>query len=235
MKEKHNLVVNGSGNPSGGVYNKVKIRGEGTISDHIDCTSFKTHGSSSVEGNVKTNIFDVFGEAEVRGALHAESSSVYGNLEVYGDAAVKKAKVRGMMHAHQKLTSEAVDVKGSLLVQGNVEVEQFVSDGSFEINGMLNVGTIQVGIRYDNSTADEIGGEKITARRKFSFLPFTKKESFLVARIIEGDEIDLEYTKAQLVRGNKVRIGPGCEIELVEYHEGYQNTSQSVVKEYKKI
>lgn len=235
MKEKHNLVVNGSGSSSGGAYDKVKIRGEGTISDHVDCTSFKTYGSSSVQGNVKTNVFDVFGETEVHGALHAEAANIYGDLIVNGDATVKKTKVRGMMHVHHKLTSEAVDVKGGLLVQGNVEAEQFVSDGSFEIKGMLNAGIIQVGIRFDDSTAEEIGGEKIAARRKSSFLSFPKKESFLVARIIEGDEIDLEYTKAQLVRGNKVRIGPGCEIDLVEYHEDYQNTSQSIVKEYKQI
>lgn len=39
----------------------------------------------------------------------------------------------------------------------------------------------------------------------------------LEVETIEGDEIDLEGTKAELVRGKTVVIGAGCEIERVEY------------------
>ncbi|MNR67595.1 hypothetical protein D3C85_1916860 [compost metagenome] len=35
--------------------------------------------------------------------------------------------------------------------------------------------------------------------------------------VIEGDDIYLENTRAKVVRGNQVVIGPGCEIDLVEY------------------
>lgn len=42
--------------------------------------------------------------------------------------------------------------------------------------------------------------------------PFT-----LEVETIEGEDIDLESTKAELVRGRNVVIGAGCEIERVEY------------------
>ena len=36
---------------------------------------------------------------------------------------------------------------------------------------------------------------------------------------IEGDDVDLEYTEADVVRGRRVRIGEGCSIGRVEYSE----------------
>ena len=41
----------------------------------------------------------------------------------------------------------------------------------------------------------------------------------LRATLIEGDEIHLEDTSADVVRGKRVEIGPGCHIETVEYSE----------------
>lgn len=56
MEHPHSLTVNGSGNSAGGDYNKVKIRGEGTISNDMSCNEFKTYGTSDVRGNMKVKI-----------------------------------------------------------------------------------------------------------------------------------------------------------------------------------
>lgn len=45
-----------------------------------------------------------------------------------------------------------------------------------------------------------------------------KLKSELHAGVIEGDYIDLEFTTADIVRGNVVIIGNGCSIGRVEYH-----------------
>ena len=39
----------------------------------------------------------------------------------------------------------------------------------------------------------------------------------LETTVIEGDLISLENTKADVVRGNDITIGDGCEIGTVEY------------------
>ncbi|MGG2092005.1 cytoplasmic protein [Bacillus sp. S13(2024)] len=235
MKEQYNLSLNGSGNSSGGIYKNVKIRGEGTILDDIDCDVFKTFGTSEVQGNVKANMVTVFGETKIRGDLHSENVKVNGNLEVGGSAGVKRTKVRGMFDIGENFTGEELDVTGGINVKGNLEVENFNLNGACTIIGMLNSGEINIVLRYEHSNVEEIGGEKITVRKKSSFFPFSKHEGFLKTRVIEGDEIYLEYTKADVVRGNNVTIGPGCEISVVEYHESYKNAAQSLVKEYKQI
>ena len=52
---------------------------------------------------------------------------------------------------------------------------------------------------------------------------------------IEGDEVYLEYTRTKVVRGNNVSIGPGCEVELVEYKNNFQQAKGAAVKDSKKI
>ena len=61
------------------------------------------------------------------------------------------------------------------------------------------------------------------------------RRSELISEVIEGDEIYVEYTKAKVVRGNKVVIGPGCDIQSVEYREDFKALKDGNVKENKKI
>ncbi len=57
----------------------------------------------------------------------------------------------------------------------------------------------------------------------------------LTTDVIEGDEIYLEYTTAKAVRGKNVTIGQGCNIELVEYVDNFNQHNDSVVRESKKM
>jgi len=92
-------------------------------------------------------------------------------------------------------------------------------------------------LRFAESSADEIGGGKITVKKKRnSLLPLFKgSEGSLRAKVIEGDEVSLENTKADVVRGNKVKIGQGCEIGLVEYRSDLLEDKNATIKISKKI
>lgn len=58
---------------------------------------------------------------------------------------------------------------------------------------------------------------------------FTGNKSILKANLIEGDEIELENTEAEVVRGDKIKIGLGCRIGTVEYRSSLQIHPQSEV------
>jgi cytoskeletal protein CcmA (bactofilin family) len=235
MGEKQNLTINGSGSYGGGAYHKIKIRGDGTITADFECEVFKTFGSSDILKNGKANHFDVFGETEVRGNLVCNVMKIFGTTVVGGHASIQKAKVFGTLDVGDRFTGEEANIKGTLTVKGDTEFEVFKSTGSFDIEGLLNAGIIEVSLRYGASTANEIGGEKITVKKKSSFLPFAKGGGSLEAHVIEGDEIHLENTTADVVRGKLVRIGAGCKIGLVEYQESFIADSDSVVSEKRKI
>jgi cytoskeletal protein CcmA (bactofilin family) len=234
MEELHNLTVNGSGSYSGGKYRKIIIRGESTITDDTESASCKIYGTSQFLKNLETRSISVFGEVEVRGDLNSEETNVFGTMEIDGAARLKQAKVRGSLKIKEKMSGEMLDIKGNITVENDVEVEEFHSSGSFKIIGLLNAGTISINLRYAESEAKEIGGETITVRRKSSLIPFLQQTGTLVSHLIEGDTIYLENTRAEIVRGKDVTIGPGCEIGKVEYSEDYKKLGDAQVnKEFK--
>lgn len=87
--------------------------------------------------------------------------------------------------------------------------------------GLLNAETVEIsasrGIRIGS-----IGGSSIRIYKptQVSLLGlFHGSVSCAQVGDIEGDDVDLEYTQADVVRGRRVRIGEGCSIGRVEYSE----------------
>lgn len=231
MVKKQNLIINGSGSYSGGRYDKISIRGEGTIVSDVECSVFKIFGTSEVMENVKADTMKVFGEAETKGNLDSGEVIVMGTMSIAGKATINNLKVRGMLETGDHLRGEKADIKGSIAVEGDVEYDTFTSNGMFEIKGLLNAETIRIGLRHGQSSAEEIGGGKIIVKGKSAFLPFfIKDEGSLEAKVIEGDDIYLENTEAEIVRGNTVKIGSGCTIGLVEYSLDFSQDLNSTVK-----
>jgi cytoskeletal protein CcmA (bactofilin family) len=235
MKTK-NLIINGSGEYPGGQYDKISIRGEGTIVNDVECSVFHVYGTSEIAENATAGSVKILGEAEVKGNMEAEETLIMGTMTIGGNALLKKTKIFGTLDVEGRLTGEETTIKGSVTVNGDVEYEKFDSSGGFEIKGLLNADSIKISLRFGESRAEEIGGGKIIIKRKRnSLLPFGGEEGTLAAKVIEGDEIYLENTKAATVRGNKVNIGPGCQIGLVEYKNDLKQDSNSMIKMSNKI
>lgn len=230
MANGQNLIINGSGSYSGGIYDKVVIRGEGTIVNDIEGSIFKTYGTSEMSANVKANSMRVFGETEIEGTLSSNKCLVMGTMSVKGKSKINECKIRGMFDAGSHLNGIKADIKGSIAVDGDVEFDTFYSIGSFEVKGLLSADSITIKLRNCRSTAEEIGGGKITVKRKAFRIPFVNDEGSLTAKVIEGDQIYLENTEAKIVRGNTVKIGPGCTIGQVEYSDDFSQDPDSTVK-----
>jgi cytoskeletal protein CcmA (bactofilin family) len=236
MKKGDNLIINGSGSYPGGRYEKISIRGEGTIVNDVECSAFNVYGTSEATENVKTGTVKIMGEAKVKGDLEAEETVVMGTMTVNGKARLEKIKIFGLLEVGERLNGDQANIKGSISVNGDVEYETFDSSGGFEIKGLLTADTIKVGLRFGQSTAEEIGGGKIIIKKKKnSLLPFGKEMGSLKAKVIEGDDIHLEHTTADIVRGNNVKIGPGCQIGLVEYRNDLTHDPGSSIKIMTKI
>ncbi|KAB2333254.1 cytoplasmic protein [Cytobacillus depressus] len=234
MGEKQNLVINGSGSYGGGAYHKIKIHGEGTITADFHCDTFKTYGTSSALKSGEARKFTIFGETVIHGNLTCEEMKIFGTANVGGSAIIEKASVFGTLDVGESFQGEEANIKGSLSVKGDTEFEKFNSTGNFHIGGLLNADSIQISLRFDTSKADEMGGNKITVKKKSAIFPFFKGEGTLEARMIEGDEISLENTKADIVRGRTVVIGTGCDIKLVEYESKLTVDKDSTILEQRK-
>ncbi len=226
-----NLIINGSGSYPGGQYDKISIRGEGTIVNDVECSAFHVYGTSEANENVTTGSIKIMGEAEFKGNVEAKETLVLGTMRVGQYAKLKKMKILGLLEVDESLSGDEATIKGSIAVNGDVEYETFDSSGGFEIKGLLSAEKVKIALRFGESTAAEIGGGTITVKRKKnSILPFGKEIGTLNAKLIEGDDIYLENTSAEVVRGKTVKIGPGCQIGLIEYANGLTENPSSTIK-----
>jgi cytoskeletal protein CcmA (bactofilin family) len=231
MEKGQNLTINGSGNYSGGQYDKISIRGDATLVSDVECSVFNIYGTSEALENVKTKSVKVFGEAEVKGNLESEEMLIMGTMTVGGRAVLKKMKILGTLDVGESLTGDEANIKGTISAGGDVEYETFDSSGGFEIKGLLNADKINISLRFGQSFAGEIGGGLITVKKKSNtLLPFGKDTGMLTAKVIEGDIVYLENTKADIVRGKTVKIGAGCQIGTVEYSTELTQDKNSTIK-----
>lgn len=57
----------------------------------------------------------------------------------------------------------------------------------------------------------------------------------LVAQSIEGNDVNLEHTEVEIIRGKSVRIGQGCVVGKVEYSDSISIDPDAKVKETVKL
>lgn len=241
---RSSLRLIGNGSASGGYYSDVKVVGDGVINGDFDCINFRSAGNSKINGNMVTKSVRIAGSSSVTGSLKSDDLRVAGNLDVLGDIKSKNIVIRGGTEAKGNIKADDIGIKGYMTVKKNCEAETFKSEGPIAIGGLLNAEQVDIRI-HSTCSATEIGGETISARRghgatlghiiKSLFLPADFYNGKLVADSIEGDEIRLEYTKAKVVRGSSVTIGPGCEIELVEYKKDLRVSGRPLIREKRKI
>ncbi len=237
------LTILGTGSAGGGTYHNVTIKGVGTVDGDLEAVDFHCQGVASIHGKISARTLHVQGEASINGPLKTTHAHLSGQASVHGEIETKSLRVEGLTNIHGGLAAEDVYLRGAVEVQGDCKAETFTGKGTFRVGGLLNAGSLEVAL-YGPSHAREIGGEHIVIRkseffglRRFlrSIFPAAPFVGRLTADIIEGDEVRLESTKARIVRGNDVIIGPECEIDLVEYRNRFERTSDTSVREQRKV
>jgi cytoskeletal protein CcmA (bactofilin family) len=108
--------------------------------------------------------------------------------------------------------------------------------------GLLNAEEIDIKLR-GCSFVDEIGGSNINVKRQSCyksifermFMTVSGAQHNLKCNVVEGEDIYLEYTEAKVVRGKNVVIGPGCDIEKIEYSNSITLDDKSKVCNQEKV
>lgn len=239
------IKISGSSAMPGGKYRDVKISGSGKIQGDVECECIKVSGAATISGDaLVTNDIKVSGRCAFKGGVKAGEVKASGSLAIEKDLEALFLKVSGSTKVAGKCNSEdlwvsgslstgdvngkKINVSGSLKSSGDVEADFIRFNGKFNIENLLSGDEIIINPSWQ-CYAKEIGGQNIKIEKEgtnigvmaifFSFsLPFGKVR----AELIEGDNIVLEYTEADVVRGKNVTIGRGCNIKRVEYTNEYK-------------
>ncbi|HWQ72658.1 MAG TPA: polymer-forming cytoskeletal protein [Desulfitobacteriaceae bacterium] len=235
---KCDLKIDGCGSSSGGVFNSVKINGEGKISGDVVCRMFRINGSGCINGNLNAEDGKINGFGKVEGSVKAQEFIINGSGQIKGGISGDNLIISGSTTIGENLDVQNVKLEGSAKIGRDCTAEIFNSCGSFEINGLLNADDIKIRLHLFKSQVTEMGGGKINVAIVSSTgLKVTKNtvNPVLESEIIEGDEIVLENTIAKEVRGTNVTIGRGCEIGLVEYKGIFRKIGDAKVEEERKV
>jgi len=216
-----NLKLIGTTETNGGRFGEVRIVGESRIHGPMECGRFSCTGTADIAGDLKAETLKLTGELTIQGNLTAGKGQLTGEIRVHGGC-------RG----------DRLKQNGQLTVQGDCEYESLRVNGAVQVDGLLSAETLELRL-YGPSDAKEVGGGRISVKRSrvaairnwFA----TAGPYLMTAELIEGDIVELEHTHAQVVRGNRVRLGPGCEIGRVEYRRSLSKAGGAEVGAEEKI
>ncbi|MEH7130698.1 polymer-forming cytoskeletal protein [Neobacillus drentensis] len=237
MKSRGDLVINGFGASNGGQFQLVTLNGRGTVNNDIECVELDCNGSGILNGNVISEKAKVNGHARFRGNIDSQNLKIDGSARIDKNLTAEKLKVSGKATIGGKVKCEEIKIQGTFTVGGDCEAEIFQAESQFTIAGLLNADEVNLKL-FGACFANEIGGQTITIKAKGSLVGNLLKSFFkpqLETELIEGDKIEIENTIAKIVRGNQVKIGPNCQIGLVEYTEECSIDKKAVVAENKKV
>lgn len=187
---------------------ELHLSGSGHVSGHVHCQDLVVlSGSSQIEQSMECTRFSASGSSHIQGDLRGQTMRASGSCRV--DGAVHMDKV---------------ELSGAATIQGGVECEEFKGSGSLDIGGLLNAGSVEIDLTDGGKCAlHEIGGDRvhIAPKATLKWPGLFKRSGRLSASVIEATDIYLENTTAQTVRGARVKIGPNCRIDRVEYSETF--------------
>jgi cytoskeletal protein CcmA (bactofilin family) len=213
-KQPSDLKISGSGQISGGVYNKVAISGSAKIDGDVKAQEVHNSGSLEAVGNINAKKMHSSGSTRVEGNIESDLLESSGSLKVTGKLLVRDLEASGSITAGA-FQGDTVNTSGGVSFAKDVIAKSFTSSGSIDIGGTLNADKIKISINGE-SKVGEIKGKKIEIRR---VLDIIFRNSRLTTDKIEGDEVAVENVNAKLIKARTVKIGSNCNIETVEYKE----------------
>ncbi|HOP11500.1 MAG TPA: polymer-forming cytoskeletal protein [Oscillospiraceae bacterium] len=216
---KNDMHISGSGTIAAGEYGNVKISGSGKINGSISCTELHCSGSAKADGDILCS-----GDIKCSGSFHCSGNIDAGSITCSGAAKIGEA-----------IKANTIKASGAIKAT-DMEAERIVLSGGCGVSGLLNAETVEINLGGKCSVGS-IGGGKITVKLGggSGFWLGRRRDDLLETGTIEGDEIELENTTADIVRGKNVIIGKNCSIKTVEYSGNLIVDGSSTVKQQTKI
>ena len=212
-------------------YGAGKAEGETRAASLEVSGSFKAEGACVIEGDAT-----VAGSLKTEAALTIRGKAeVAGSVKAEGDMELGLLKLAGALKVDGSLRAGEIDADGVLKAEGFVEAERFHAAGIVKIGRELNADQVELELVGEDEIESVVGGSVKVRKKKGGFVFSFNKRPHLLCALIEADEIDLEHTDCQTVRGVNVHIGRECVVDRVEYSGTLTTDAYATVREKVKI
>lgn len=207
-----------------GEYGEIISAGDLKLNGSIKANFIKAAGDLKANEELEVGKLSVFGDGKFKKAVKADDASIYGDADFQGKLTGKEIKIYG------SLTSGVIDadkmtVNGEIEKATEISAEELLINGEFHVDGAINIGHGRFHLAGDSKVKEifcealEVKGGKDSFQGILSGLLSRNTSGRMKVDLIEGDEIYLENTTANMVRGKIVRIGEGSKIGKVEYSD----------------
>ncbi len=241
MEEKRSsATIAGAGKISSGLYERISISGAGRITGDVDAEEIRISGAAKIAGRTTASRLRVSGSIVFNDDAQIGEAEISGSCRFKGNLKVKEIRTSGSIKVSGDIFGQYIKISGGLKVDGSVETDIFRMSGTFTIDQLLSADRVEIRLG-GRCKVREIGGERIEVRRDnwrgrgmilggLARLFGHVEAAELRCQLIEGDDIYLEATSAETVRGKRVVIGQGCTLETVEYFESLEVDDSAVVR-----
>jgi cytoskeletal protein CcmA (bactofilin family) len=191
----------------------IKLAGSNVISGNpVRTREFKAAGSTRVQGSLEAEIAKAAGSTVIEGDVRVEELRASGSTKIAGSLKAEQVETSGSLQVDKDVLVEEMIAGGSLRVGGNVTAEEFRAAGAVRIDGDLVAEEVDLELG-GNSHIRSIRAEDVVVRSTGGFL---RGRGELTVERVEGTDVRLESTTAAFVKGDDVRIGPHCRVDVVE-------------------
>jgi cytoskeletal protein CcmA (bactofilin family) len=235
----------------------MKTAGSCIVDGHVRAKLFKNAGSQEVNGTLRAEEITSGGTLKVSGDVEANKFLSRGQFEIGGLLTADEVKIELGQGRVQEIGGERIEIRSQGQFWGwrklgtiNIDFDDEDRPKAPPPPPPPEPPRKRKGFSYEHDEGGrhikiDLGGlledvfqelervgidlGKMGGRSGHAFVG--QMAGSVEADTIEGDEIFLENTRARIVRGKKITIGEGCEIETVEYTESLDISPSAQVKQ----
>lgn len=234
--DERNITTAGDVDVTEGTYGRISCAGDLRMTGKVQADSIKSAGDLMARGDVLVENMSIFGNAEFRANLKASSVSTFGDLESRGTVDAGELKVYGSMKG-KVFNIEKLTVYGDIGSAEEINCDSIEVNGELHIEGAMNIGSGILNIMGHSSVNEifcqdlRVNADEGSYKGILAGLISRGKGGRLEVQLIEGDDITLENTTCDIVRGKNIKIGREARIRRVEYQESLEIFENGEVKE----
>lgn len=194
--------------------NKIQCNGSSKIIGNVDSLELILNGVSNIKGNCKCGNIEIHGESNIEGTIRSKDFILNGTLVGPEKMKIDKFILKnGSLKAEWYLQSEDISGKGGIIAK--------------ELRG----GEINLELTK-KSAIDIVTGKNISIKAGSTGL-FGKLVAGKTTEIkeIQCETLYLENVKSNIIKGNNIVLGKGCNIQKIEYTGTLKNENGSTVGE----
>lgn len=197
-----------------GSYGVVTLHGSHTLERGVRFERLSVRGSVHASEYLGGQVVCEAGTIRCDGVMRVDSLVGDGRIQLRGSIQCASMDFVGVLDGHG-----AVVCEGTMLLAGVLSTRQAVRAARLEVNGVLNVHTVQ-------ARHLQLGPFESAL---FPRHGITRYSQFSEATRIIGSSIHVDRLRCDLIRGDEIVIGKDCRIDRIVYRQDFQTGSSSAV------